>query len=128
MTTPRSRDEPPSAAEAAGEVVRAAKVVAMALPARIRWDRVGRVALLLVLVLIVWLYVNPVRSWWSTWHESQGRDSEVRVLRDDNRALRERRAELGDPRALEREARERGMVGRDERAYVIEGLPRRGPR
>jgi cell division protein FtsB len=105
--------------------MRAAKVAAMALPARIRWDRVGRVALLLVLLLVVWLYVNPLRSWWSTWHESKARQAEVAALREDNAALRKRRAELRDPRVLEREARERGMVGRDERAYVIEGLPRR---
>ena len=97
----------------------------MALPARIRWDRVGRVALLLVLALILWLYVNPLRAWWSTWHESRAREAALGALRTENASLRARRDELRDPRTLEREARARGMVAKDERAYVVRGLPRR---
>jgi cell division protein FtsB len=97
----------------------------MALPARIRWDRVGRVALLLVLALIVLLYVNPLRSWWSTWQDARARQAELGELRQENAALRARRDDLRDVRALERAARERGMVGRGERAYVVRGLPPR---
>ena len=97
----------------------------MALPARIRWDRVGRFALLFVLAIILVLYVNPLRTWWSTWHESKARQAEIGALRQENAALRARRDELRDPRALELEARERGMVGQGERAYVVRGLPKR---
>ena len=93
-------------------------------PARIRWDRIGRVALLLVLVLIVFLYVGPLRSWWSTWQESKAKRTEITRLERENAALRARRAALGDPRALEREARKMGMVRPDERPFVVRGLPR----
>jgi cell division protein FtsB len=90
----------------------------------IRWDRVGRIALLLVLVGVLALYVNPLRSWWSTNQESQQRGAEVAELERENKALRKRRAALKDPRALENEARRLGMVKPGERAYVVEGLPR----
>jgi cell division protein FtsB len=94
------------------------------LPARIRWDRVGRVALLLVLLLLVYLYVGPVRSWWSTWQDSKAKRAEIVRLERENAALRARRAALQNPRALEREARKMGMVRPDERPFVVRGLPR----
>ncbi|HEV2999591.1 MAG TPA: septum formation initiator family protein [Solirubrobacteraceae bacterium] len=101
-----------------------------AAPARahIRWDRVGRIALLLVLLGVIALYVNPLRSWWSTRQESAQRQSEVARLERENRQLRERRAELNDPRTLEDEARRLGMVRPGERAFVVEGLPGTGGR
>jgi cell division protein FtsB len=92
--------------------------------ARIRWDRVGRVALLLVLVGVLALYVNPLRSYVSTWNESKTRNAEVAQLERENARLRARKAELRNPRALEREARRLGMVRPGERAYVVEGLGR----
>ena len=96
------------------------------LPARdkIRWDRISRVALLLVLLGVLALYVNPVRSYWSTWRESKQRGTEVTKLEQENRRLTARKNELRDPRALEREARRLGMVRPGERAFVVEGLPR----
>jgi cell division protein FtsB len=95
------------------------------LPARIRWDRVGRVALLVVLLLIVYLYVGPVRSWWSTWQDSKAKQAQVQRLERENARLRARKAALGTPQALEREARRMGMVRPDERPFVVRGLPDR---
>ena len=94
------------------------------LPARahIRWDRLGRVALLVVLLGVISLYINPLRSWWSTKQESAHRGAEVAELERENAALRKRRAQLKDPRMLENEARELGMVRPGERAFVVEGL------
>ena len=89
-----------------------------------RWDRVGRIALLLVLLGVLALYVNPLRSYWSTRQESAQRNSEVADLKRENEKLRARRDQLKDPRALEAEARRLGMVRPGERAYVVEGLPR----
>ena len=91
---------------------------------QIRWDRVGRIALLLVLLGVIALYVNPLRSWRSTRQESAQRSSEVTVLERENERLRKRRAELKDSRRLEDEARRLGMVKPGERAFVVEGLPR----
>ena len=91
---------------------------------RVRWDRLGRIALLLVLLGVLALYVKPVLSWWSTREESQKRGAEVSALEVENERLRKRRAELKDPRMLEQEARQLGMIKPGERAYVVEGLPR----
>ncbi len=96
------------------------------LPARdrIRWDRISRVALLLVLLGVLALYINPVKSYWSTWQESKARSAEAAELKRENERLAARKNELRDPRALEREARRLGMVRAGERAYVLQGLPR----
>ena len=92
--------------------------------ARIRWDRVGRTALLVVLLGVLLLYVGPLRSWVDTWRESKSRNAEVAALERENARLRARRDQLRDPAALEREARRLGMVRPGERAYVVEGLGR----
>ena len=90
--------------------------------ARIRWDRLGRVALLLVLLGVIALYVNPLRSYVSTWNEAKSRSAEVAELKRENEKLRARKDQLRNGRALEREARRLGMVKPGERAYVVEGL------
>jgi cell division protein FtsB len=92
--------------------------------ARIRWDRVGRVGLLIVLVGVVGLYVGPARSFLDTWSEAKTRDAQVATLEAENARLKARQRELKDPVALEREARRLGMVKPGERAFVVEGLER----
>jgi cell division protein FtsB len=92
---------------------------------RIRWDRLGRWALIVVLAFVVYLYIGPAATWVSTYREAGRKRAEVAALKDENRRLRERRRELRDPQALEREARRLGMVKAGEKSYVIEGLPRR---
>jgi cell division protein FtsB len=89
----------------------------------IRWDRVGRVALLVVLFGIVLLYAGPARSYFATVHEAQQRHAELAKLQRENARLRARRTELESPAALEREARRLGMVKPGERPYVVENLP-----
>jgi cell division protein FtsB len=92
---------------------------------RIRWDRLGRWALIAVLAFVVYLYIGPAATWVSTYREAGRKRAEVAALKAENRRLHERRRELRDPQALEREARRRGMVKAGEKSYVIEGLPRR---
>ena len=91
---------------------------------RIRWDRVGRVALLWLLAFVLCPYIGPTRTWISTYGEAKERRSQVAALRRQNAELRRREAELRQPAALEREARRLGMVKAGERAYVLEGLPK----
>jgi cell division protein FtsB len=91
--------------------------------AGIRWDRVSRVGLLVVLLGIVALYAGPARSYVSSLQEAKQRRGEVAKLRRENERLRARRAELRSPAVLEREARRMGMVRAGERPYVIENLP-----
>jgi cell division protein FtsB len=92
---------------------------------RIRWDRLGRWALIAVLGFVLYLYVGPALTWVSTYREAARKRGEVAALQGENRKLRERRRELRDPAAIEREARRLGLVKAGEKSYVVEGLPRR---
>jgi cell division protein FtsB len=90
---------------------------------RIRWDRVGRVALLCVLVGIVALYVGPARSYWTALGDSKTKQAEVERLEREHDRLKARHKALTEPETLEREARKLGYVMPGEKAYVIEDLP-----
>ncbi|MGZ4269768.1 MAG: septum formation initiator family protein [Solirubrobacteraceae bacterium] len=90
----------------------------------IRWDRISRLALLVVLVGIVGLYVGPARSYFSTRAEVAHRNAEVAQLKRENRRLRARRDALRNAGALERDARRLGMVRPGERSYVLKHLPK----
>jgi cell division protein FtsB len=94
--------------------------------AGIRWDRVSRVAMLVVLLGVLALYIGPARSYWSTMQEAKHRRAEVSALQRENAKLRAHRAALRNPSALEREARRLGMVRPGERPYVVKHLPK-GP-
>jgi cell division protein FtsB len=89
---------------------------------RIRWDRLGRWALIAVLGFVLYLYVGPAVTWVSTFKEAKRKRADVAALKADNARLRDRRRELQDPASLEREARRIGMVKAGEKSYVIEGL------
>jgi len=92
--------------------------------AAIRWDRVSRVALLVVLLVLVYLYAGPARSYWDTMRQAKARRAEVAELKRENARLRARRDALRGPSALAREARRLGMVKPGERPYVISHLPK----
>jgi hypothetical protein len=92
---------------------------------RIRWDRVARTALLLVLAGVLYLYIGPTRNWVSTLHESKERKAEVAKLKEHNRELIAHRNYLRAPGTAEMEARKLGMVRGAEKAYVLQGLPDR---
>jgi cell division protein FtsB len=91
----------------------------------IRWDRVGRVALLGTLGVIMLLYVSPTRHWIEQSRTAGEQNRELRDLIAKNRELSRRVRALRSPGALEREARRLGMVRQGERSYVIENLPSR---
>jgi cell division protein FtsB len=90
---------------------------------RVRWDRVGRVALLVLLLGVALAYVGPARSLLSTWRESGAKQAQVRALERDHDALVRRAQDLRDSRTVESEARRLGMVRPGERPYVVRGLP-----
>lgn len=90
---------------------------------RIRWDRVGRCALLGVLIVILGLYLSPTKHWIEQSRTAGEQKSELRELTEQNRKLERRVGALRSPGALEHEARRLGMVRRGERPYVVEGLP-----
>ena len=91
----------------------------------IRWDRVARIALLCVAVLMVYLYAGPTSSWIGAYKEAGRKRAEVAELKERNAELRARRNALRRESTLEQEARKLGMVKAGEKAFVVEGLPKR---
>jgi cell division protein FtsB len=89
---------------------------------RIRWDRLGRIALVVVLFAILASYINPVVNFVDAWSDSRAERDSLTELRQENKKLRERIAGLDGPGAAERAARKLGMVAEGERSYVIRGL------
>jgi cell division protein FtsB len=90
----------------------------------VRWDRLGRIALLVVLAGVIGLYIGPAYSYWQTWRESRARNAELSRLEAEHARLVARRRALREPASLMHEARRLGMVRRGERAFVVQDLPR----
>ena len=86
---------------------------------RIRWDRVGRWALICVFAFVVYLYIGPARTWVSTYAEAKRKRDDVASVRAENARLKARKATLEQRGALELEARRLGMVKAGEKLYVV---------
>ncbi len=136
-TSPRPRRGPrQSARTAPSRVATAARGATAARPrrvrrrrapaspwARIRWDRIGRTALLIVLVVVAGLYVQHAVEYFTTRSTAEAQQAIVHQLARQNVALRAQAHSLQEPQTIERYARSLGMVKAGERPYVILGLP-----
>ena len=91
-------------------------------PSRIRWDRLGRIALVLVLFGVLVSYLNPLVNLVDAWTDSKAGEEQLAQLREENASLQEQVREASSPLTMEREARRLGMVKPGERAYVVRGL------
>ncbi len=91
---------------------------------RLRWDRIGRLALLFVALLLIGLWVRPLLTLVSTQREAQSKRGQVAELQREHRDLLRRQSALRRAGSVELEARRLGMVRPSERAYVVKGLPR----
>ncbi len=91
-------------------------------PSRIRWDRVGRIALVLVLFGVMVSYLNPMVNLLQAWQGSKSSDQELVQLKKEKVDLTRQLRDASSPASLEREARRLGMVKPGEHAYVVKGL------
>jgi cell division protein FtsB len=89
---------------------------------RVRWDRVGRVGLLLVLGVVAVLYVQHTLTYFSTRAQANQQLAIVHKLVRANAQLRAERQALNDPATIIRDARALGMVRPGEHPYVISAL------
>lgn len=92
---------------------------------RIRWDRLGRCALLGVFALVLLLYVGPAARWVSTYRQAKEKRAEVAALQVVNRNLRAHERSLSQASSLDRQARRLGMVQAGEKLYVVKGTSAR---
>jgi cell division protein FtsB len=93
-------------------------------PGRINWDKVGRVALVIVLVGVIASYIGPSLNFIDAWRDSRAEQTNLAEAKRENERLRSRIAILGEQDAAERAARRTGMVAAGEAPYAVKGLGR----
>jgi cell division protein FtsB len=94
-------------------------------PSRIRWDKVGRVVLLVVLAVVVGLYLQQGLSLLSVRSQADHQRAIVEGLIRQNRHLEQQQQALNDPATIRADARALGMVMPGERPYAMAGFPSR---
>jgi cell division protein FtsB len=114
----RRRSPSPAAHRSLGLSLRTGKV-------RVRWDRLGRVALLVVFAVVMALGANQALTLLSTRSQAEAQLAIVQHLVVENRRLTAQQQALRDPATIARDARALGMVRPGERPYVITGQPAR---
>jgi cell division protein FtsB len=92
-------------------------------PVRIRWERVGRVLLVVVLAVVAGLYIQQGLAYLSVRSQANQQKATVSRLIGENAKLRREAKQLNDPATIVRYARELGMIKPGERPYVVTGLP-----
>jgi hypothetical protein len=90
-------------------------------PSRIKWDRVGRIALTVVLFAVLYSYLNPSIEFVKTYTATTEAKAKLHELLGENRRLHDRIQSSGDPLVVQREARAQGMVAEGETPVVIRG-------
>jgi len=90
-------------------------------PSRIKWDRLGRIALTLVLAAVLYSYLHPTLNLFQTYTGTSDAKAKRHQLLQENRALHKRIQSSKDPLVIEREARAQGMVAEGETPVVIAG-------
>jgi hypothetical protein len=89
---------------------------------RIRWDRVGRIALTLVLAAVLYSYLNPAIDFVKTYTATTAAKAEFHEMLRENKRLHRRIQTADDPSVIDRKARAQGMVAEGETPIVIHGL------
>ncbi len=89
---------------------------------RIRWDRVGRIALTLVLAAVLYSYLNPAIDFVKTYTATTAAKADFHEMLRENKRLHNRIQTAEDPIVISRKARAQGMVAEGETPIVVHGL------
>jgi hypothetical protein len=90
-------------------------------PSRIKWDRVGRVALTVVLAAVLYSYLGPSVDFVKTYTGTTAAKAKLHTLLKEDRRLHNRIQSADDPLVIDHEARAQGMVAEGETPVVIRG-------
>ena len=88
---------------------------------RLRWERLGRIGLLVVIAAVIGLYAEHTVSYLSTHAQASAAKATLDTLAAQHHALVARRNALHDPTTIVRDARGLGMVRPGEQPYAIIG-------
>jgi cell division protein FtsB len=89
---------------------------------RIRWDRFGRIVLVVVLFAVLASYVGPTLHVFQSWRESEAADARLSELRSENAELARKAKALEGDAAVLAEARKLGLIAPGEQPYVVDGV------
>lgn len=89
---------------------------------RIRWDRLGRVVLVLVLFAILLSYIGPIHHVVDSWREANAGEARLAEVKAENDRLTRQAKGLEKSAATIAEARKLGLVAPGEQAYVVDGV------
>jgi cell division protein FtsB len=86
---------------------------------RVNWDRVGRIALTVVLAAVLYMYLNPAIDFVKTYTGTTAAKADFHELLRENKGLHDRIHSSKDPRVIEAEARSQGLVAEGERPVRV---------
>jgi cell division protein FtsB len=89
---------------------------------RIKWDRVGRIALVLVLFAVAYSYLNPAIDLFKTYQSTTAAKAEFHELLRENKRLHKAVQTADKPAVVEGTARKQGMIADGETPFVLHGL------
>jgi cell division protein FtsB len=89
----------------------------------VRWDRLGRAAMVCVLGALVYLYLSAGVHMFSTVRQSHRDSAIVSHLRQEHELLLSQHEKLAKQATLEEEARKLGMMKKGEQPYMVGPLP-----
>jgi cell division protein FtsB len=93
-------------------------------PSRIKWDRVGRIALVLVLFAVAYSYLNPAIDLFKTYQSTTAAKAEFHQLLRENKRLHRSVQNSDEPAVVQQTARRQGLIEEGETPFVLHGLPR----
>jgi hypothetical protein len=86
---------------------------------RINWDRVGRIALTLVLAAVLYSYLNPAIDFVKTYTGASQAKAQFHEALKENKRLHWQIQHADDPVVLDERARGQGLVGPGETPAVV---------
>jgi hypothetical protein len=89
----------------------------------VRWDRLGRIAMLFVLVALLYLYVSTGFHMFSTWRQSHRASARVAEMEREHHRLIAEHNRLSSQVDLEVQAKALGMQRSGEQPYIVGNLP-----
>jgi cell division protein FtsB len=88
---------------------------------RVKWDRIGRIALVVVLAAVMYSYLNPAIDFFKTYTATTAAKAKLHELQHESTKLHEQVKSADDPTVIDRRARGQGMVAEGETPIVIHG-------
>lgn len=89
---------------------------------RIKWDKVGRIALTLVLAAVLYSYFNPAVELVKTYTATSAAKAEFHEALRENKRLHRLIQAADDPLEVSRKARAQGLVAEGETPLVVNNL------